>query len=420
MEYKLLFFHYGVALATGLLIGLQRQYSNAGQDNEHATGIRTFALIGLTGCAAAHISQIAESPLPYFATILVLGGFLIVNYLNEAATGKVGLTTKMSGLASFMIGGLCFAGQLQLAVALAVAVTSILSIKAEMHRFVEKITREDIFATLKFAIITAIVIPLLPNRAFGPEPFALFNPFKIWLLVVFISGISFIGYILIKVIGSSRGIELTGLLGGIVSSTAVTLSFTQRSKTNDELSRPFAFAIIMAWSVMYVRVIVAVAAINPAMVKSIWPSMAVCAGAAGICCVYLFIRERSRKPSHTLTFSNPFELGPAIKFGLLFTAILFIAKAAQIYLGNTGVYLSSFISGLADVDAIALTMARLSIPGGGVSMRIATQAVVIAATANTLLKGLIVMIGAAPELKRTVLPGYLVLLGTGVAMLFFV
>jgi uncharacterized membrane protein (DUF4010 family) len=420
MTYSELFLRYGVSIVIGFLIGLQREFSYGEADKNHALGVRTISLMGLLGCAGAHMSSVLNSVLPFVTVLVVVGAFLVVNYFVEAPAGHLGLTTKVTGILTVLTGGLAYVGQIPLAVALGVAATVILSVKPEMHRLVKHITREDIYATLKFAVITAIVLPVLPNRTFGPPPFDILNPLKIWLLVVFISGISFVGYVLIKVIGTRKGIGLTGVMGGLVSSTAVTLSFTQRSKGNEQLSRPFALAIIVAWTIMFFRVIAAVAVLNASLVGLIWLPLLVPAAVGLGYCVYLFLVQKPDREHEGVAFSNPFELGPAIKFGLLFVVILLVSKVAQVYLGNTGVYLSSFVSGLADVDAIALSMAKLSRPGAGVAPVVAAQAIVLAAVANTLLKGSIVIFAGSTGLRKAILPGFILILATGVIAVFLI
>ena len=417
MENSNLFFRFGVATFVGILVGLQRQSVAAGEpEKELAAGVRTFALIGVVGCSAALVSDMLSSPWPFVGIALVLGALLATTHYIRASQGEIGLTTETSALVTFIAGALAYWGYVTLAVAVSVATTFLLSSKLELHRFAQRITREDIYATLKFAVITAIVLPVLPNRGFGAVPFDVINPFKIWLLVVFISGISFVGFILMKLVGATKGIGLTGLLGGLASSTAVTLSFTQRSRTNQELAKPFALAITIAWTVMFSRVIVEVTVVNSNLLRLIWMPLFASVVVGVLSCVYLLRVHRTDGEKHHVAFSNPFELGPAIKFGLLFTVILLISKTAQMYLGDAGVYISAFVSGLADVDAIALSVAELSKQPDGISATIAARAIVIAAVANTLAKGLIVVVSGAAELRRVILPGFLLMMATAIVV----
>ncbi len=416
-----LFLRFGISLVIGFLIGLQREFASGKTDNELALGIRTFTLLGFLGCGAAFIADLLSSPWPFVGIVLILGIFLAVNYYLEASRGNTGLTTEVSALLTLIIGAAAFWNYLTAAIAMGVTVTVLLSTKIQLHRFVRHITRTDVFATLKFAVISAIVLPILPNQNFGPPPFDIFNPFKIWLLVVFISGISFVGYILIKIIGARRGIGLTGFLGGLASSTAVTLSFTQRSKTNAALSRSFALAILIAWTVMFARVIIEVAVVNPRLVRMIWIPMTAAIVAGLAYCLLLYRRQRPDHEEEDVSFSNPFELGPAIQFGLLFAVILFVAKVAQVYLGDTGLYLSSIASGLADVDAITLSVAQLSKSGpNGIDLSVAARAIVLAAVSNTFIKGGLVICMGEKELKKAILPGYLLMMGVSVVVVMLI
>jgi uncharacterized membrane protein (DUF4010 family) len=355
----------------------------------------------------------------FIGIVLLLGILIAVAYFFGARRGELGLTTEVSALVTILAGALCYWEYLALAAAIAVVTTVLLSLKLEMRTFARRLTREDLYATLKFAVITAIVLPVLPNQAFGPPPLDVLNPYKIWLMVVLISGISFLGYVLIKVVGSRQGIGLTGLLGGLVSSTAVTLSFAQRSQEESELAKPFALAITVAWTVMFSRILVEVAVLNLRLLSVLWVSMAA-AGVAGLAyCVYLYFSQRTDKEGD-VSLSNPFELGPAIKFGLIYAAILLFSKAAQTYLGETGVYLSSIVAGLTDVDAITLSLAQLSQEPGGVEVSTAARAIVLAAMSNTAVKGGIVLVSGAPALRRTLLPGFLLILVTAIGVAFLI
>jgi uncharacterized membrane protein (DUF4010 family) len=419
MEQTALFCRFGVALAIGFLVGLQREYAHGGPDRQIFAGERTLALMGLVGCAAAMAADVLASPWPFVGILLSMGALITVAYFVTARRGGVGLTTETAALLTVIAGALCYWGHLGLAVAIAVATTVLLSLKMEMDVFVRRITREDVYATLKFAVITAIVLPVLPNQSFGPPPLDVLNPYNIWLMVVFISGISFLGYVLVKVVGSSQGIGLTGLLGGMVSSTAVTLSFAQRSQREAELAKPFALAITVAWTVMFSRVIVEVAALNRALLRVLWLPMAASAAVGLAYGVYLYLSQRTDEEGEVV-FSNPFELGPAVKFGLLYAVVLLASKAAQMYLGNTGVYLSSVVAGLADVDAITLSMAELSRAAGGVSLVTAERAIVLAAMSNTVVKGGIVLTSGSSALRRALWPGFVLMLVTGIGVAFLI
>lgn len=414
-----IFYRFGAALAVGFLVGLEREHAYGGPEREIFAGARTFALMGLVGCTAALAADVLASSWAFIGIILLLGALITVAYFIGAWRGEVGLTTEVAALLTVLAGALCYWDYLALAAAISVATTVLLSLKLEMERFVRLITREEIYATLKFAVITAIVLPVLPNQTFGPPPFDVLNPYKIWLMVVFVSGISFLGYVLIKVVGSRLGIGLTGFLGGLASSTGVTISFAQRSQEQTELAKPFALAIMVAWAMMFSRVVVEVAVLNIPLLQVLWLPMAASATVGLAYCAYLYLLQRTDEKGD-VTFANPFELGPAVKFGLIYGAILLISKAAQTYLGDTGVYLSSVVAGLADVDAITLSMAGLSSAAGGLGLNTAARAIVLAAMSNTVVKGGIVLMSGSPTLRRALLPGFVLMLVTGIGVAFLV
>jgi uncharacterized membrane protein (DUF4010 family) len=411
-----LFFRFGVALFIGILVGLQREYAFGGPEKEVFAGVRTFGLMGLIGCGAALVSDILGSPWPFVAAMLVVGAFLAVTYYIDAIRGDVGLTTEIAAVLTVLAGALAYWGFALLAVAMAVIMAVLLSIKVETHEFVQRLSREDIFAALKLAVISAIILPLLPNQNFGPEPFDIFNPFQIWLLVVFISGINFIGYVLVKLIGTDKGIGLTGLVGGLASSTAVTLSFTQRSKVEPLLSKAFALAITAAWTVMFVRVIVEVLAVNAALIRLLWLPLLAAMGVGLVYCLFLYLRKPSSDEEREVEFSNPFQLAPAIIFGLVFTLVLGISRASEVYLGDAGLYITSFFSGLATVDAITLSLAQLSRDPMLLEPSLASRAIVVAAVANTFAKGMIVIVAGSALLRRTILPGFILIMATALLL----
>lgn len=422
MEQTNLFYRFGLALLLGVLVGLQREYAYAGgrkKADRLFAGDRTLALMGLAGCTGAFVAELAGSPWAFVAVLAVLGIWIAVSYYVSASQGNPGMTTEVAALVTVLAGALCYWNQLALAAALAVTTTVILSLKLETDRLVEQLTQEDVTAVLKFAVITAIILPILPNQTFGPPPFDVLNPRTIWLMVVFISGISFLGYVLVKVVGSRRGIGLTGLLGGLASSTAVTLSFTQRSQSETGLARPFALAIMAAWTVMFARVLVVVAVLNRPLLQSLWVPLAA-AMAVGLGYSALLYFSQHTDQEGDLVVSNPFELGPAIKFGLLYAVILLVARGAEVYLGDKGVLASSVVAGLTDVDAITISVSQLSGPTGSLALGTAALAVVLAVTANTLVKGGIVLTGGSPGLRRAILPGLVLMLATAVAVVLLI
>ncbi|MEN8240577.1 MAG: MgtC/SapB family protein [Chloroflexota bacterium] len=412
-----LFVRFGAALAIGFLIGLQREFAHGIEGREIAAGERTFSLLSLGGCVAAMLTDQLGSPLILVTFVAVVGVFTAIGYFTEAwRSERVGLTTEVAIMISLLIGALCYYEHLALAAALGIATTVILSIKLETDRFVRALTRQEVFAALQLAVISVIILPMLPNQGIAEAPFDVLNPFTAWLMVVFISAINFLSYIFVRVVGTRQGIGISGLLGGLVSSTAVTLSFSERSTREPGLARPFAEAIIAAWTVMFVRVLIAVAVINPNLMKEVWLPITL-AGAAGLAyAAFLYFKQHGGETGE-IELSKPIDLGSAIRFGVLFVVILLVSRTAQIYWGDAGIYLSSLISGLADVDAITLSMSGMS-RSGALELKIAGQAIVLAAMANTIAKGSIVLVGGSKELRKAILPGLILILVVGVAAAF--
>ena len=413
-----LFYRFGIALIIGILVGLERERSAQQTNQELLAGVRTFALFALAGCTAALLSELLKSPWPFVLVAVIIGGLLAVAYFVSSGRKGHGLTTEVSAVVTILLGGLCYWDYLALAAAIGVVMTILLSFKLELHRFAQQISAEDIYATLKFAVITTVILPVLPNQSLGPPPFDVLNPYRIWLMVVFISGISFLGYVLMKLVDAERGIGLTGLLGGLVSSTAVTMSLAERSQRHPNLGRTFALAIILAWAVMFGRVLIEVAVVNRALLLVLWVPIAAAALAGLLYVGVLNYTQRSGRQEKVI-IANPFELATALKFGLLYGLILLIARVGQLYWSNTGVYLSSALAGIADVDAITLSLAQLSSQPGNVSMQTAARAIVLATLVNTGVKtGIVIFMGSA-TLRRAVLPGVLLIAAAGISAAFF-
>lgn len=419
MQHPELVLRFGIALLIGVLIGLEREYARLKEEVKAFAGVRTFPLFALLGCSAGLITDLVGG-WAFGVLVMLIGLLIAIAYAIDAFQGRVGVTSEMAAMVVFVSGALAYWDYLELAAALAVVTFGFLTLKPQLHRLAERISSEDLYATLKFAIISLIILPVLPNQTYGPPPFDAFNPYKTWLMVVFISGISFLGYVLIKIVGSRRGIGLTGLLGGLVSSTAVTLSFSERSQDHIDLARPFALAITLAWTVMFGRVVVEVAVLNRALLSMLWLPMA--AGmAAGLvfCGIYYFVQRTDE--GSDVRLSNPFELGTAIKFGILYAVILIMAKAAQYYFQDAGVYVASAIAGLTDVDAITLSMAELGGAPGGIALPTAARAVVLAVIANTIVKGGIALgVGSTTLRRALVLPFVVMLIVSGVVAFLFV
>jgi len=405
---------FAAAVLIGALIGLEREFVQQRSGEQEFGGIRTFALMSLLGAVAAYFAQ-------RFGLLLFMGAYvgmillLWASNIGPAMRGEEeGITTEIAALLTPLFGAMVIWDAPELAAALGVVTALILALKPGLHNLARRMSADDLRATLEFAIITAVILPLLPNQGYGP--FNLLNPFLIWLLVVFVSGIGFIGYLLMKVFGAEEGIGLTGLLGGLVSSTATTLSFAGRSKTSRALSDALAQGILLASSVMFPRVLVEVAVVN----RRLLPLLAVPLGSmllVGVAQVVLYwLRHRAEHAQESpsrVQLGNPLRLRTAIGFGLLFALVLVAVRAANEYLGAAGVYAASVLTGVTDVDSITLSVSDLS-ANGALEPRVAAFAIVLATLVNTVTKGVTAGALGSPELRRTIWRSFGLMLATGV------
>jgi uncharacterized membrane protein (DUF4010 family) len=397
---------FGAALGLGVLLGLERERTKT---EWGFAGVRTFGLISLSGGVAAFLDAGLDRPWLALAVFAAAAALVLVSYRVSAQHGELGITTEISALLAFLLGFLCVSGNVMLATGLAVASGAVLALKQWLHRLAARIESADVEATLQFAIVSAIILPLVPDQNYGPPPFDVINPYKIWLMVVLISGLNFASYLLVKGVGAEHGIGLTGLLGGLVSSTAVTLGFAQRSREEPQQSPALALGILVAWTVMFSRVVVLVAAVDRGLAPSIALAMAAFGVPSLAICWLLWRRQRSAGKASVGASQNPFELSSAIRFGLLFGVITFVAKAAQVYLGDAGLYLAGAIAGATDVDAIALSMAQLAHDDAAMADP-AARTIVIAVASNTLFKAGMAAFMGAPALRSAIVPA------TGVIM----
>lgn len=421
-----IFYRFGVSLVIGFLIGIQREYAYGKEEDRPDieqslfAGARTFSLLALYGSAAAFMGEAAGACWVTMALLVPAAMLVVAAYIMGAWRGELGMTTEVAGLVTLIIGVMCSWGHLALAAALGVVTMTMLTLKLQIQSFARELSREDIYATIKFAIISALILPVLPRTGYGPPPLDVLVPYNVWLMVVFISGMSFFGYVVMKFVGPERGVGLTGILGGLVSSTAVTLSFSQRSRDALDLSRAFALGIMAAWAVMYLRIMVVVAVLNLQLFRSAWKALFAALLVSGLYGAYLYMRQERRQQGGSKIFKNPFELGPAITFGLLYAAILLAAHSARLFFGNAGVYVSSILSGLVDVDAITITVSKLSGSGNDLDLVVASRAVVFAAASNTLVKGCIVFSTASPQVKKLVFPGMVLTLATAIVTVMLI
>lgn len=404
-----------VAIGLGVLLGLERERTKG---EEGGAGVRTFALIALSGVIAGYVGERLGLHWLALAMFFAIAALIIVMYAVTAVRGDTGITTEVSALLAFILGLLCAHGQLQLASWVAVAMALLLALKEWLHRFASRIDAADVEATLKFSIITLIILPLVPDINYGPAPLDVVNPYKIWLMVVLISALNFASYLLVKVVGAEHGLGIAGLLGGLVSSTAVTLGFSQRSRQAGEDASALALGIVLAWTVMFFRVLIMSSLISLELGRRLALAVGLLCLVSLGACYWLWRRHRQRERGEVKPGSNPFELDQAIKFGLLFGVVVLVAKAAQVYLGDAGLYLAAGVAGLTDVDAITLAMANLA-SSDSANLATAARAIIIAIMANTITKSAMAIGLGSHDLRRITLPiaGLLVITGALGALL---
>jgi len=413
---------FAIALFIGALVGIEREKRKLSADPVAIGGIRTFTLIAQAGAISAWLSTRAGSAWIFVAGLLGVAALVTAGYLANARRepDSLGLTTETAAIAVFLLGGATLFGYPELAVGLAIATSALLAFKQPIHGLVERIGSDDLYAGLKLLIATFIALPLLPDRAL--DPWGALNPYKLWLLVILISSLSLVGYIAVRWLGHGRGTAVTAVAGGLVSSTAVTLAFARRSR-EDAGARAHAGAllaggIVLAWMVMFARVVVEVAVVNRALLASLWLPIASMGVAAGLAALWLLRGGASpaRAPGAEVSLKNPFSLVSAIRFALLFAAVMLVVALVQHYFPGRGLYAVAALAGLTDVDAITLSMASC-VGRGECTSSSGVTSIIVAALSNTLLKtGMVLSLGA-PALRRPMLAATAAIVAAGIGAL---
>lgn len=373
-----------VALLLGAIIGLERGWEARDQKSgERIAGIRTFALIGLLGGVAAVLTrEVTEWAFPVLSISVVamsIAGYneRLAHIRNFSITGMIGM------LLTFCFGAIAVAVDPVMAAAAAVITAIVLDSKEEIHGWVNRLKEHELDAGLKLLLISVVMLPLLPNQPFGPG--GVLNPREIWWMVVMIASISFVGYFAMKLAGTRKGILFTSLFAGLSSSTALTLHFSRQSARNPELSGQLAAGILIACGTMFPRILAYCFVINRDLMPSlIWPVLVMTALLyipAGL--IWKHYGDHQTISSPPLN-QNPLDLTSALVFGALLTAILLLGELLTTWLGDTGIYVLAASSGIADVDAITLSLTRMSTDQ--LAMNTAVIGIVIAAATNNMVK----------------------------------
>ncbi|MGM0606553.1 MAG: MgtC/SapB family protein [Halobacteriota archaeon] len=405
-----LLFRLFVAFGIGALIGLEREQAESGGT---FAGSRTFPLFALVGA-------IAQAFFPELLPVIVLAIALplTVAYAGKIVTeGDLGLTTLSAAILTVLLGALTVSSERGALFAIIVGgiVTVLLSAKPAIHDLVDQIDERERRASLKFILVVFVVLPILPNREL--DVLYGLNPRFIWLMVGFVTGLSFVAYILSRVVGAQRGIAMTGILGGFVSSTATTVSMAERTRKTPDIYKIGSFSIVVASVVMFPRALVEVAVVNPALLPRVVAPLGAMTG-VGILIAGLVYWRSAAGPEMDADLKNPFRLRPALFFGAVFAAVLLVSQSANTWFGDSGIYATAFLSGLADIDAITLTLSALE-ADGEISPSVAATGIVIGAIANTFTKvGLAWLLGTVALGRRvTVALGAVSIVGIAVVML---
>jgi uncharacterized membrane protein (DUF4010 family) len=408
-----------ISAGLGALIGLVRQWAwqqDHPQEFEYA-GVRTFTIWALLGCATALISE--RFGVAVFSVALAgLCLYLIAARVMSRPEQAEGYTTFAVMMETFFLGALVYSGERGIAVMLAAGTMVLLGSKRPISRWTRAFTRRDMFNVLQFVAITGVVLPLVPNQGYGP--FAALNPYDTWLMVVLMAGVGFAGYVLVRFFGTQAGFAMSGLVGGLASSTATTLAFSRASKAAPDLSLPCTLAVVLACDVMLVRVAVMIGAISPELLGKAAVPLAILLAPGALLALWGWWHTRALPGAvATPEVQNPLGLATAIRFALLYALIKFLVKAAVETKFTTALLPIATLSGLTDMDAIALTLAR-SVTDHTVSSSIAARGIIVAATANSVLKGVLAASLGSPALRWRVLVVMALTTAAGVVSLFLV
>jgi uncharacterized membrane protein (DUF4010 family) len=372
-----------VALAVGFLIGVERGWEKReSSEGSRVSGVRTYGLLGLLSGVMGLLSQQLGGMLLGFSFLGIAGALTAAHVVYVQRTPDVSITSLVAGLLAFALGAMVGLGYVMESSATAVVTTLLLGFKPALHGWLRALRREEIRAGIELLLISVVLLPILPNQGYGP--WLALNPYEIWWMVVLIAGISFCGYFAMRVAGPGTGAILTGLFAGLASSTALTLHFSRLTRHQPEMARMLAPGILIACGTMYPRIVLVSIMVNQEMLTALLlPAglMTLIVYAAGF---WQLWRRGDSVAEEPAALQNPLELASALRFGLLLVAILLLAEALKRYAGQAGIFLLAAISGIADVDAITLSLGRMS--ALDLPLQTAVTGIVIASAINSLVK----------------------------------
>jgi uncharacterized membrane protein (DUF4010 family) len=371
-----------VALAIGLLVGLERGWRTRDEEEHHrAAGFRTFALSGLLGGVTGIAALQAGAQLIGLVFLGYTASFAAFHWLEAKTERNMSVTSVVAGMLTFLLGAMSVTGEVRIAIACAVAMTVLLALREQLHRWVASLTWEEIRAVLILLAMTFLLLPLLPNRAI--DPWNSINPYEIWLLAILIAAISFGGYVAVRVLGDRLGVVVTAIAGGLASSTITTLTLARLARDQPAASRFLSAGILIAGAVMIIRVTIVAVALNKALFAPLLPPLATAAAIIAAGAGILLFRSTERK-SPDLRIQNPLAMGTVLKLSAFIAVVMLAAELLRRTYGSAGVLIVAAISGVADVDAVTISMARIG--GNTIDLLTAAHAIVVAVMVNTVSK----------------------------------
>lgn len=376
----------GSALGVGLLVGLERGWRGRElPEGGRVAGLRTFALIGLLGGLLALLAPVS-AVLPAAGLLGVVLLFAVSFHRASQATATLSITTAVAGLATFCLGALAAGGQPILAIGAAIVVALLLDLKPLLHRWLRLIQPEELNAVLQLGVLTAVVLPLLPDQGYGP--YAALNPFQLWLAVVLIAGLSLLGHAAARIRGEQQGLLWMGLLGGLASSTAATLALARIGRNQPAWHEAVAAAIVAASGVMFLRMALVVAVLQPALAARLGGFLLLLAATAFVAAAWQWRRRPASGTATQPIARRIFDLPTALVFALVLGAVAVATRAAGDAIGTAGIYGVAFIAGLADVDAILISSIQM-LARGELAASTTSIAILLAASANMLSKAVL-------------------------------
>jgi len=382
----ILFRNLGVALAVGLLIGLERgwQQREAGV-GQRVAGLRTFAIIGVAGGVTGQLSMTVGAIVLAFGLLAVAAMLIAAHILSSHQRGDYGITSEMAAFATFTLAALATTGAPALAAAGAVVIATLLGLKPELHRWLERLDRDELIAALKLLMISVLILPLMPDHGMGP--WDTLNPYRLWLLVVLVAAISFAGHFAVRLLGQARGILAMGVFGGLASSTALTLHFARLSRRTHGMDGLLAVGVILAQAMGMPRMLVVATVASPLLARHAAVPLLAMMAVGLIAALLLRTRVDTANLRAPRRMGTPFRLKDTLRFAILLIAITLASAAAHRLLGDAGVFVIAGVAAMGDLTAVTLSVAQLT--QADVPADTAAQALVVAATSSVLFKSLL-------------------------------